>query len=307
MGLPKSFLANGKLLLSSEYFILDGAKGLALPTKFNQTLQLIPTTTNLLEWKSYDEHQQVWFECAINSNFELLHFSEKEIATMLLKILKEAFALNKSMQWTNYLATTNLNFNRQFGLGTSSTLISLMAQWFQINPYQLLEKTFGGSGYDIACASANQPIVFFRDNNHQPHFELVILSPKITEHLYFVYLNKKQNSREGINYYRQLDISSKNEIIEQLNRLTNQFITCTSIDEFMKLMEVHETIIADALQLKKIKNTLFDDFDGAVKSLGAWGGDFVLVATSREIEYVKKYFNTKQYNKIISYNDIVQD
>ena len=51
-----SYTANGKLLLTSEYFILDGAKGLALPTKYHQKLVLQPIQSEILEWKSYDEN-----------------------------------------------------------------------------------------------------------------------------------------------------------------------------------------------------------------------------------------------------------
>lgn len=44
-----------------------------------------------------------------------------------------------------------------------------------------------------------------------------------------------------------------------------------------------------------------------VKSLGAWGGDFVLVSNDLDMDYVKKYFQSKGYNNIISFNDMIQD
>ena len=34
----QSFESRGKILLTGEYAILDGAKGIAIPTKFKQTL-----------------------------------------------------------------------------------------------------------------------------------------------------------------------------------------------------------------------------------------------------------------------------
>jgi hypothetical protein len=38
--MQKTFYSNGKLLITGEYLILDGAKGLALPTKMGQNLSV---------------------------------------------------------------------------------------------------------------------------------------------------------------------------------------------------------------------------------------------------------------------------
>ena len=40
------FYSNGKLLISGEYFVLDGAKCLALPCKKGQLLKIKPNTFN---------------------------------------------------------------------------------------------------------------------------------------------------------------------------------------------------------------------------------------------------------------------
>jgi mevalonate kinase len=47
----QTFYSHGKLLISSEYAVLDGAQALALPTKFGQTLKVESTSkkNNLLE------------------------------------------------------------------------------------------------------------------------------------------------------------------------------------------------------------------------------------------------------------------
>ena len=37
----KEFHANGKLLLTGEYAVLDGAKAIGLPTKRGQSLQIL--------------------------------------------------------------------------------------------------------------------------------------------------------------------------------------------------------------------------------------------------------------------------
>ena len=47
-----------------------------------------------------------------------------------------------------------------WGLGSSSTLISLLSQWSGVAPEKLLSTSFGGSGYDVACATAKDAIIY---------------------------------------------------------------------------------------------------------------------------------------------------
>ena len=69
--------ANGKLLLSSEYFVLDGALALALPTLKGQTFTFDNNSnSNVILWKSFDEKKELWFE----GIFSLKNF--KAIETM---------------------------------------------------------------------------------------------------------------------------------------------------------------------------------------------------------------------------------
>ena len=60
----------------------------------------------------------------------------------------------------SFSITTQLSFPRNWGLGSSSTLINNIAQWFQIDAFELLHQSFGGSVYDIACAQNNNPITY---------------------------------------------------------------------------------------------------------------------------------------------------
>ena len=70
-------------------------------------------------------------------------------------------------------------------------------------------------------------------------------------------------------------------------------------------MDQHEDIIAKIIQIKPIKSLLFNNFKGSVKSLGAWGGDFVMVASEESEEYVRNYFTTKNLNTIFRYDEIL--
>ena len=49
---------------------------------------------------------------------------------------------------------------------------------------------------------------------------------------------------------------------------------------------------------------LFNDFNGEIKSLGAWGGDFALVIG--DLNSVE-YFKNKGYETIISFNSMLNN
>ena len=55
------FKSNGKLLLTAEYLVLDGAKALALPTSFGQQLLIENNNSDYINWKSFDESNNIWF------------------------------------------------------------------------------------------------------------------------------------------------------------------------------------------------------------------------------------------------------
>jgi len=58
----QTFYSHGKLLISAEYAVLDGAQALALPTKFGQKLKVESTSGNLIHWKSISNCGKIWFE-----------------------------------------------------------------------------------------------------------------------------------------------------------------------------------------------------------------------------------------------------
>ena len=91
----KRFYSNGKLLLTAEYLVLDGAKALALPTKFGQDMVVEKINYINLIWKSFDENRNIWFEAEFDlTNLKIIK-SDKDIQTTktLQKMLKEAFKL----------------------------------------------------------------------------------------------------------------------------------------------------------------------------------------------------------------------
>lgn len=305
----KTFRSNGKLLVTAEYVVLDGAKALAIPTKSGQSLKIKENGANTIVWKSYDENGIVWFENEFSFKDTSTTFSVKdplsnEVSHRVIQILKAAHQLNPEFLRfkKGYNVSTYLEFNRKWGLGTSSTLINNIAKWANIDAYQLLEKTFGGSGYDIACAQHNTPIAFqLQNHKNNPFVESVQFNPSFKDSLYFVYLNEKQNSRDGIKAYKTLN-KVTTSVIREINSITEAIVRSLSLTIFEELIIKHEQLIGELINETPIKSRLFSDYNGTIKSLGAWGGDFVLATSETN---PTDYFKSKGFDTIIPYNDMV--
>ncbi len=307
----QTYYSNGKLLLTGEYVILDGALSLAIPTKYVQSLIVEPIDEPILIWKSFDESDSVWFEGEFRLENKMLKQvqHDNEISNRLFQILNVAKQLNPTFlnDQRGFKVETKLTFPRTWGLGSSSTLVNNIANWAKVDAYNLLELTFGGSGYDIACAQYNSAITYQlktsldRAESEKRKIAQVDFNPELKDSLYFVYLNKKQNSRDGIESYKKYKYNLANEISE-INAITSKIIDCKHLKEFEVLINLHETIISSIIKQETVKNQLFKDFKGSVKSLGAWGGDFVM-ATSREDPTA--YFKTKGFEIIIPFDQMV--
>ena len=299
----KEFYSNGKLLITGEYVVLDGALSLALPTKFGQSLIVEALDSSEIIWKSVDEKDAVWFENTFTINDlanDSLHETD-EISGRIIQILYAVKSLNPDFlsDGKGFKITTKLTFPRHWGLGTSSTLINNIAQWTHVNPYDLLQKTFGGSGYDIACAQNNTPISYLLHDG-KPVVEVVNFNPSFKKHLYFVYLNKKQNSRDGIAQYKQ---NKPHElIINDICKISIKLMNCKTLEVFEDLITLHENFISEIIKQKPIKEQLFKDFEGSIKSLGAWGGDFIMVTSK---ENPSSYFKNKGFDVIVPYEDMI--
>ncbi len=278
-----SFRANGKLLLSGEYTVLDGAKALAIPTKLGQTLSVTQEDSNQrkLSWKSFNHDGSLWFEALFDRNLQILHADQVDVAERLQNLLVKAIQANPDFYAEQYWyeAETHLEFNREWGLGSSSTLVSLIAQWAEVDAFELLQNTFGGSGYDVMCATAQNPITFQLIDG-KPIVQEVDFDPAFKQELSFYYTGNKQYSNKEVTRYRELDFD-RAKAVQHINRLTDSFLVCSSIQEFQKLIDEHENLMSEILRMPKAKELLLPNYSGSVKSLGAWGGDFVLLAGER--------------------------
>ena len=62
------FYSNGKLLITGEYFVLNGALSLALPTVYGQYLEINKNDSNIINWTSYNYDKEIWFKCEIDKD-----------------------------------------------------------------------------------------------------------------------------------------------------------------------------------------------------------------------------------------------
>lgn len=297
--------SNGKLLLSGEYLILDGALGLALPTSYGQGMDISTLSGGMLIWESSNELKETWFkaEFDLNNLSIQVYEGDYDIAITLQKILQKAKQLNSNFLEPDkgYLVKTYLDFPRNWGLGTSSTVINNIAQWAKVDPYQLLFESFGGSGYDIACAKSNSAITY-RLKDGIPLSTSVKFNPPFKDQLYFVHLNKKQISKDSISEYKKSSVSNS-LALERITQITKRMLKCDTLKMFDLLLAEHESILSSILKKQPVQEVLFKDFSGQTKSLGAWGGDFILATGDTK---TPDYFKQKGFETVIPYSKMIK-
>jgi len=301
--LEQNYRANGKLLLTGEYLVLKGAKALAIPLKYGQELKVKPCSNSFIEWHATTPSGQ-WFSAQINENLELTQTSDTQLGNTLLTLIKQCISHRSDIKdyVANKTVLTHLEFDKDWGWGSSSTLISCLAQWLGVNPYLLLADTFGGSGYDIACATSQSPLLFSLKDN-VPEITPIHFSPVFKEQIYFVYSGHKQSSKAEITGFRNCQINATT--LEEINTITDALLQSENIEQFGDILQQHESIIGHILKRRPIKEDRFPDFEGYIKSLGAWGGDFMMAVTQHNEQYVSDYFRRHQLKTIFKYNDII--
>ena len=310
----RHFHSHGKFLLTGEYLVLKSALALALPLKLGQSLEVeeLDSSNNRLLWEAFQPEGE-WFSVTLNpETLEIIGCDDQPKAEKLAQILKAVKQLNpKAFEGNGLKFTTHLDFDPNWGLGSSSTLIANLARWANVNPYELLKLTFGGSGYDLACATAEEPIYYQLSpkvpepvEGPTPMVETVGFNPSFAHHLFFVYQGQKQNSSKEIKAFLEkenpVDLQKDIEAVSEISRAVPK---CQNLDEFGLLMQCHERIIARCIGQEPVQKR-FPDFEGVLKSLGAWGGDFILAATPWDEGQVRTYFKKMGLKVVFKYNEI---
>ncbi len=292
-------------MLCGEYAVLQGATALALPTRQGQylTVEKIDDRSGaIIHWQSFDALDECWFSAEIGlPHFNIIEATDMTIAIQLIRFLITARALNPLFLNTNesYKIETKLEFEREEGLGSSSTLTHNLALWSNTDVFKLHFNAFKGSGFDVAIAQLQQPLLY--QVNHQiPTVETFHWNKPFNNQLFFVHLNKKQNSRNEIEKLKHRPQFSQRQL-EELTRVSKLLTHTNDYFEFCLLLEIAEEEVGAALGRTSIKLTDFSDFKGTIKSLGAWGGDYILATGDNTINY----FKDKGYYKIKTFNEMI--
>jgi mevalonate kinase len=298
----KTYYAPGKLLITGEYLILYGTAALAVPVRFGQHLKVKPTNTNTLKWTSYNHQGNEWFFAEYSlADWSVISCTDTEKASYLLSLLINANATNKLTSGAE--VTTHLDFPNEWGLGSSSTLTALVAEWLNTNALELHFTTSNGSGYDVAVAKEKSAL-FYRLNNQTPSVKRTQWNPPFAKQIYFVHLNRKQISQSSVNEFKHTFNPANNEaLLQRISAITEEIHQCTNIETFNNLLNEHEAVMSKVLSIPPIGQTHFSDYSlGSIKSLGAWGGDFILVSGN---EKTPDYFKNKGFSTVLSWAEMV--
>jgi len=301
----KQYHSNGKLLITGEYLVLRGATALALPLRYGQELRIKPMETSKeLLWKTYVGNK-LWFEAKFDQELNILHTTLKTVAIHLQKILKTALHFQgvSVQSLSGNEIRSDIDFDINWGFGSSSSLISNIGYWLKINPFQLLFETTNGSGYDIAAARSDKPIIYHLEKEG-PQYMNIDFDPSFKDDLFFVYMGKKQKSESSVEKFNQTSVNQKD--IDYVSEITKKIVSASTLDEFNALIREHNQIMSSILKQPAPGEDQFSDFEGEIKPLGAWGGDFILVTSKNEKKYVDKYFQSRGLKTIFPYSKLVK-
>lgn len=308
----QKFYSHGKLLISGEYLVLKGALALAVPCKAGQHMEVTEDAAGEfnLQWINIDDKGEVWADVLLSKS-DLMPYRhtlktiDADVFDTLGKILKACRKYNPSFLQSagSTLITNKLEFPRHAGLGSSSTLISNIATLAHLDAFRLNKEIFGGSGYDIACATSSGPVLYKLDDEG-PAYDTVHFIPPQPDHIFFVHRGNKQHTQTAVKSFNDLE-NKFTEEIGIISELSEALLFCDDLADFMQLLDEHEEVMQFVLQEEKIKTKLFPDFNGAVKSLGAWGGDYFMAVSEMSGEEIRQYFLRKGYTEIFSYKEMV--
>ncbi len=297
--------AHGKLLISAEYMVMHGALALAVPLKKGQSLQRLKADGGPFSWKAF-HGEDPWFSASFDpSSLEIASTTDREKAETLQRLLRACTDMNPDFQkeLQRWRVETRLEFSPSWGFGSSSTLTALLALWAGIDPLDLGFRVSDGSGYDVACATASQAILYCLDGDG-PHADPAPFHPPFASQLCFVWLGSKQSTAGHLKEISDRFSPGPGDI-RHFSHLTRAMLETRELSEFQKLMEEHEAALSALIRQESVKDTRFPGLQGSVKSLGAWGGDFVMIASDQEPAILSDYLDDLGLTTRFRYQDIV--
>lgn len=298
----RTIRCSGKLMLTGEYLVLDGARTWAVPTRYGQSLAALPSQDAGLQWKSADHQDEIWFEANWDSNGELKHATDEQVAKTLHSLLHYAKEMGED-PFNGWMASIKTEFPSNWGLGSSSSLLAAIAHWRNVDPHKMFDACLTGSGYDVAVAYSNRGTVYQKKGSereilHTDH------EPPFSDHIFFVYSGQKQNSAKEVKSYAKIDLNKRRDAISSIDQITRTFLTTSDLKVFQQAVRDHDKIIGSILE-RETKNDELRDIEGSMKHLGAWGGDFFMLATDSEKDLDR--IRDHGFDTVLNWEEVILD
>jgi mevalonate kinase len=297
---PGIYFSPGKLLITGEYLVLHGAMALAVPTRFGQNLHLEKLDSDIISWELKNHLGQITYSSEWNRALVCIHSNLPEWDIQVKRILE--YLIGQGIEVEGFKFNFQLDYPQEWGLGSSATLIANLAKAASIDPMPFFRATQTGSGYDVAVAFECKSLIYKLESG-DPIWEPVIYSPSFSKQMHFVFRGQKQKSDLEVKRYLKREKASR-EVLKAINRLTQQIKDCSELGEMIKLIRLHEELVGEQIGAVTVQKELFNDFNGVVKSLGAWGGDLML-AVAEEGQDVQGYFSEKGFPLALSYDEMI--
>jgi len=303
-----TYRANGKLIITAEYLVMKGALALAVPVRFGQQMAVEPLENlqGRVEWTAFVNDTR-WFSAKINvQKWTCESTNDEEAAIRLLNWLRTAAEMNPNRlnPDAGYRVTTHADFSPSWGLGSSSSLVAMISEWTGVDPFDLLFRTASGSGCDVAASMSDGPILY-RMIQAEPKVEPVDYFPPFHGQIWFVYLGAKQFTHVEIRSFHN-DVFVNSSQIELMDVLTRNMLHCNDMGQCLRTMKEHDQLVGSLLKRKPLQEERFAGFNGGIKQLGAWGGDFAMAVSEMDAVEVKKYFREQGLQVVFSFSEIVK-
>lgn len=306
-------------MLCGEYAVTIGVEALAVPVQLGQWMYVwefnSPLGGDRLIWEAKKKDGSTW----LNEHFSLPLLSDfvessvsGELEGQVLRntdrnVIKKMLGLVASDFWKagkSYRIETQLEFNRNSGLGSSSTMISNFARYTGLDAQWLQQQVFGGSGYDVAVAEVGKGLVFWKQND-EAHWGPWSLSTQLTENWQVVFLGQKQNSRDSLSQVkiRLQEIQNDNFLLHQLQQILAAVKMASEVPMLEAGLEMWQAVLSMGLDLETpYQHFGFQPIKGGVcKWLGAWGGDMLLV----NAVFAEKQREALSVYPSVSWNELV--
>lgn len=294
----------GKLLLTGEYAVLKGARALVVPIKLRQTLSVTEHNSGFIYWSSF-YNGSVFFQTTLKvSDLSSINLLPSPRELFIIKLLTAARTLNPTFLTGNgYSITTVLEANPEWGFGSSAQLTVNIARLANITPWDLHKSVSKGSGADVICSESETPILFKTDNNTYSATPIEF-NPSFLNDLILIYTGHKQDSAKGVDSFLSKE-TINDSIISKIDALSIEAANAKEKKEFIEIMTSHERFLSDELKTPPASQKWFKGFNGALKSLGAWGGDYIMAVPYGDCEEALEWFRQKTDHPIFLLSELI--